>query len=58
MAAEGAARVEVYTMSGCKVMERSIDGVAAMSTEGMERGVYLVRIADAAGAKTAKLIVR
>ena len=58
VAAEGAARVEVYTMSGCKVMERSIDGVAAMSTEGMERGVYLVRIADAAGAKTAKLIVR
>ncbi len=58
MAAEGAARVEVYTLSGSKVMERSIDGVAALSTDGIERGVYLVRVADSIGTKTAKLIVR
>ncbi len=58
--ATGVQRVEVYTVEGRKVFEQvynNYSGTLDIPTEGMEAGVYGIRISTAEGMQGAKIVV-
>ena len=58
VAAEGKAAVSVYSLSGALVKQVAANGTTAIATDGMQAGMYLVRIATNGNTTTAKLIVK
>ena len=56
--ADGEANVRIFTLGGAVAAQAEINGTAAVSTEGLQAGMYLVRVATANGVSTAKLIVK
>ncbi len=58
VAVAGKAAVSVYSLSGALVKQVVADGATAIATDGMQAGMYLVRIATDDGIHAAKLIVK
>lgn len=55
---QGNATVSVYALNGTQVLQQAIEGNAAISTDGMATGIYLVKVTTADATHTSKLIVR
>ncbi len=56
--ADGEANVQIFTLGGAVAAQAEINGTAAVSTDGLQAGMYLVRVATTNGVSTAKLIVK
>lgn len=56
--ADGEANVQIFTLGGAVAAQAEINGTAAVSTEGLQAGMYLVRVTTTNGVSTAKLIVK
>lgn len=48
----------VYSLQGSKVIEKEISGATYFSTQGLEKGSYILHLSNESGSKQAKLIVR
>ncbi len=58
VAAEGKGVISIYSLSGAMVKQAAFNGSAAISSDGMQAGMYLVRVNTANGVNAAKLIVK
>lgn len=56
--ADGEATVQVFALSGAQVAQAEINGTAAVATDAMPAGLYIVRVSAEGGVYAAKLIVR
>ncbi len=54
---QGAATVEVYSLSGAKVLATAVEGNGSLSLDGLSAGLYLYKVAGAENA-TGKFIVK
>jgi len=51
----GASGVEVYTLDGRHVMSRGLNGSGAVSLDGMDKGVYIVKVSADSKTRTLKV---
>lgn len=56
--ADGEATVQVFALSGAQVAQAEISGTAALATDAMPAGLYIVRVQAEGGVYAAKLIVK
>ena len=56
--ADGDAMVQIFTLGGAVAAQVEINGTATVATDGLQAGMYLVRVASANGVYASKLIVK